>query len=358
VLIWLGVFLSLLSIPSVILSIRRLARLSIPVSQPRSLLIAASIAFLLIIPLIYFIHSNSNLLANPFLKVLFSFITVAIPLWWFIEFGQNRLPKSSRQRFWGLISYQVFAGMPLVFIVEVLLFVLAMILGGVWLANKNDFAPILMTLQTQMMVDPKNLSSVVEQIGPILQDPAVMVALFFSLSIVTPIVEEFLKPLALWCFIKRGWSESEGFSAGLVLGAAFALVESVSAVASLPQDNWTALLIARIGTGLLHTLTAGMTGWALVSCWKTGNYKRLGLVYLLSMTLHGVWNFCALVSGLGTNLDLFTNSILAAFAPIAPWVLGTLFAGMLFLLFFMNRKIRSSTTLPPPIPPLPFESIG
>ncbi len=358
VLVWLGIFLSLLAIPSVVLSIRRLARLPMPGNHSRSMVIAASIAFLVIIPLVYLVHTNPNLLSEPFLKVLFSFITVAVPLWWFIEFGQNNLPKSSRQRFWGFISFQMFAGMPIVFLVEIILFVLAMILGGVWLANKNEFAPILMTLQTQMMVDPKNMTSVIEKVTPLLQDPGVLVAIFFSLSIVTPLVEEFLKPLALWFFIKRGWSEAEGFSAGLVLGAAFALVESVSAVASLPQESWTGLLVARIGTGLLHTLTAGMTGWALVSAWKTGKYSRLGLVYLISMTLHGLWNFFALVSGLGTNLDLFAQSSFAAFAGSAPWVLGALFVGMLFMLFFMNRRIRLSTSQPPAIPPLPLESIG
>lgn len=355
VLVWLGIFFSLLTIPSIIFSIRRLARQPLPAAQPRSMLIAASIAFLAIIPLVYVINTNLTLLSNPFLKVFISFVTVAIPLWWFIEFGQNNLLKNCRQRFWGFINFQVFAGMPLVFLVEIVLFALAMILGGIWLANKNEFAPILMTLQTQLMVDPNNMTSVIEQVGPLMQDPAVLAALFFSLSIVTPIVEEFFKPLALWFFIKRGWSEAEGFSAGLVLGAAFALVESVSAVASLPQENWTILLVARIGTGLLHTLTTGLTGWALVSAWKTGNYKRLAVTYVVSMTIHGLWNFFALVSGLGTNIELFTHSSLAPLSMIAPWVLGSLFAGMMLILFYMNHKIRSTATPPPPIPPLPIE---
>lgn len=358
ILAWLGILLSLVSIPSLVLSIRRLARLPNPPNQPRSRLLAASITFLAILPLGFLVYSSPDLFSNSFLKVLISFITVAVPLWWFIELGQNKLPISSSQRFWGLINFQIFAGMPIVFFVEVVLFLLAMILGGVWLANKNSFAPLLMTLQTQIMVDPNNLSSVLNQVTPLLQKPGVLAAIFFSLSIVTPLVEEFFKPLALWFFIKRDWSESEGFSAGLVCGAAFALVESISAVVSMPQENWTVLLIARMGTGLLHTLTAGLTGWGLVSSWKMGNYKRLAVTYLVSMSLHGIWNFFALLSGLGTNLDLFANSTLAAFSSYAPWVLGTLFAAMLAILFLMNQRIRSTVSLPPPIPPLPIESMG
>ena len=359
VIVWLGVFLSLVAVPSLVLSIRRLARLPIATSQPRSTLISASIAFLAILPLGYLTYTFPNLLSNPFLKVLISFIMVAVPLWWFIELGQHQLPKSSRQRFWGLVNFQIFAGMPLVFLVEIVLFLTAMILGSVWLANKNEFAPILMTLQTQLMVDPANMSTaVIEQFGLLLQNPGILAAIFFSLAVVTPVVEEFFKPLALWFFIKREWSEAEGFSAGLVCGAAFALIESVSAVASLSQEKWTALLIARVGTGLLHTLTTGLTGWALVSAWKNGNYKRLVGTYLASMSLHGTWNFFALMSGLGTNLDFFADYSLTTFSNFAPWVLGVLFAVMLAILYIMNQKIRSTLPGPPPILPLQQETTG
>jgi hypothetical protein len=353
--VWLSVFLSLIAIPSLVLSIRRLARLPI-YNHPRSNLFAASIAFLVVIPLGYLAHIYPNLLTNSFLKVLFSFFMVTLPLWWFLELGQNKLVKSSSQRFWGLFNFQIFAGLPLVIIVEFTLLTLGIAFGSIVLFKLNTFAPLLMTLQTQMMIDPTNMNSVIEQFGTLLQDPGVLAAIFFSLSIVTPLVEEILKPLALWFFIKRDWSETEGFSAGLVCGAAFALVESVSAVASLPQENWTLLLIARIGTGLLHTLTTGLTGWALVSAWKNGNYKRLGVTYLISMSLHGVWNFFALMSGLGTNLQIFANLSLTGISSIAPWVLGGLFVAMLAALTLMNQRIRS-TQFPPFPPPLPTEIV-
>lgn len=358
VIVWVAILLSLISIPSLVLSIRRLARLPMPARQSRSMLVSSSIAFLASIPFIYFIYSTPDLLGNPFLKVLFSFITVSIPLWWFIELGQNKLAKSSPQRFWGLINFQIFAGLPIIFLIEVILFIIALVLGGVWLANKHEFAPILMTLQTQIMVDPKDMTAVINQISPLLQEPGVLAGLFFALVIVTPLVEEFLKPLALWFFIKSEWSEAEGFCAGLVCGAAFALVESVTAVVSLPQENWTVLLIARVGTGLLHTITAGLTGWALVSAWKNHNFKRLAVTYLISMSIHGVWNFLALLSGLGSNLELFNNPSITEFSKVAPWGMGLLFAGMLALLLFMNQRIRSTASFPPSIPPLPTESIG
>lgn len=349
--VWLGIIISLVTLPSIVLSIRRLARWSMPDFPSSKMLILSSIAFMIIIPLVYFLYKNPDLLSNSFLKVLLSFITVAIPLWWFVEFGQSRLTKISPQRFWGLINFQLFVGLPIIIVVEVTLFILALILGGAWLATNNVFKPLMMTLQTQLMLDPNDMTTLINQISPLLQQPEVLAGLFFSISIVTPLLEELLKPLALWFFIKQSWTEAEGFSAGLVCGAAFALMESVSAIVTLPQENWTALLIARIGTGLLHTLTTGLTGWGLVSAWKNANFKRLAITYLVSMSLHGLWNFFALLIGFDKNLGIFAKSSLTVFSDSAPWILGSLFAVMLAILFIVNRKIRS-TLPPPPIPPL------
>jgi len=358
VIVWVAFLFSLVTIPSLIYSIRRLARLPMPSAQNHSRLIVSSLFFLAIIALVYLVYTNPDVLSNSIVKVLFSFITVAVPLWWFIELGQNKLNKNSPQRFWGLINFQIFAGLPIVLLVEIILFTLALILGGVWLANKHQFAPILMTLQTQIMIDPKDMTAVINQISPLLQDPGVLAMIFFSFAIAIPLVEEFLKPLALWFFIKNDWTEVEGFSAGLVCGASFALVESVTAIVSLPQDSWTMLLIARVGTGILHTLTAGLTGWALVSAWKTGNYKRLAVAYLISMSLHGLWNCFALLSGLGSNLAVFANSSLVTISSYAPWVLCILFVAMLGMLFFMNRKLRRTSSYPPPLLPLTQDSVG
>jgi hypothetical protein len=74
--------------------------------------------------------------------------------------------------------------------------------------------------------------------------------------------------------------------------------------------------------------------------------------------VHGVWNFFALLSGLGSSFDFFSNSPLSTLSNLAPWVLGLLFIVMLALLFLMNQKIRSASALPPSIPPLPLETIG
>lgn len=353
-LIWYSILIALIAIPAMVLSIRRLGRIPSSQTNPRSHFLFATLSSVVLIPLAFLVSSQPGLLNTPLLKVLFTGIAVIIPLWWFVEFGRNRWTNFSAQRFWGLVNFQVFFGMPLIILLEMLVLVLVFVIGGVWLANQLEIKPLWMTLQTQLLIDPQDLGSLTEQFSSILRKPEVLAAGFFLAVILIPLLEEIFKPLALWFFIKRDWSPRDGFVAGLLCGAGFALVESITAVLSVPNDAWLGTSIARAGTGLLHTLTTGLTGWALVSAWMSGKYKQLGLVYLISSCIHGLWNFFALLLGLGTNLDLFSDSTLSNLSSAAPWVLGALFVGMLAILILMNRKIRSLNP-PPLIPPFPTE---
>ncbi len=347
--LWTGALVSLVAIPSLVLSIRRLARLPMPANGPRHLLLFAGIGFLLLLPLGILIHTRPDVLSFTPLYVLLSVLMLVIPLWWFVEIGQRGLNQGSPQRRWGIINYSVFFNMPLTILVEMIILMVVGVVALIWLWQQPDLKALWMTLQTQLILDPQAMTLPTQQLGSLLERPSVWIAGFFMICLLVPLVEELLKPLALWFFIKQEWSPSEGFSAGLLCGASFALVESITSLASVPQEAWLSTLIGRIGTCLLHTLTAGLTGWALTSSWRDSNYKRLGLTYLVCVFIHGSWNFFALVYGLGTDSELLGNSPLSGLAPVAPWILGALFVVMLVILFYMNRRIRS-TTCPPPLP--------
>ena len=357
VLIWANLLIALVTIPSLILSIRRLARVPVRQMGIRKGLLFSSILLLAMVPLVYLVYQDPSVLEHSFLSALLTVLVVAVPLWWFVEIGRRRLSTGSLQRQWGLVNFSIYAGLPVVIFVEILLILLVLILAGVWVAGQDDFKPILMTLQTQMMLNPQDFSILTERFGTLFQKPEVLVAGFGLAVILVPLIEELLKPLALWFFIKRDWSPSEGFTAGLLCGAAFALVESVFSIASVQGDAWLATLAGRVGTGLLHTLTAGITGWALVSTWRDGKFKRVGLAYLVSIAIHGLWNFFALLFGLSSTLALDVDPSMSTLIDASPWVLAALAVGMLLMLFFMNRKIAKS--IPPAvIPPLPPETMG
>lgn len=355
-LIWIVLLLAGLAIPSLILSIQRLSRKTMPVANPRHRLLISSLLCLLLIPILFLIYKTGVVSTIPSLMSILTILFVAIPLWWFVEFGQNKLNIGSPQKRWGLVSFEIFASMPLAIVIELFLIILVFIIGGIWLSQQAEFKPLLITLQTQLMLNPEDIQGLVGQFTPLLQKPQVLSCAIFMVAFLIPLVEEVTKPLALWFFIKHEWLPSDGFVAGLICGASFALVESVTALASISQEVWVATLVGRIGTGLLHTVTTGLTGWALASSWRDGKYKRVGIAYLISVTIHGLWNFFALLYGFGTNIEFLGLSSFSSVVNVSPWILGSLIIVMLSILFALNRKNRPSD-VPPSIPALPGNTL-
>jgi hypothetical protein len=97
-----------------------------------------------------------------------------------------------------------------------------------------------------------------------------------------------------------------------------------------------------MGTGVIHILTSGLTGWALALAWRERQYLRLGLVYLGVALIHGLWN--------GLTLLL----VFSGFSPLleqvhpdqwVPYVLvGMSIAGLASLLWINSRLRRTQTT--------------
>jgi hypothetical protein len=170
-------------------------------------------------------------------------------------------------------------------------------------------------------------------------------------------VEELFKPLALWIFIKRRWSPAEGFIAGMLSGAAFAIIESLISLAAATSADWLTIAGGRAAAALLHITTAGFIGWALTSSWIDGKYARIAFTYVGAVLMHGAWNFLALVVGLSAISDSAGFSPNLPQSNFAPWVMAALVVGLLALLVIMNVKLRNiyrssspPQQLPPPLP--------
>lgn len=355
-LIWISGALALITLPSLIFSVRRLTHKSIPQKSPRGLFMASSLSLVALVPLTFL---GSYLSSNQFpsaVKGVLTILSVAIPLWWIVELGRAQLQTGSPQRQWGLVNFGVFVTLPFVIFIEFILVAIGIGFAIMWLVQQPEFTPMFMQLQTQLKISPNEFPRILEQLKPILQKPGVIAAGFFGVSVLIPMMEELFKPLALWFFIKHNWSPAEGFTAGLLSGAAFALVESLTSLSAVPNEAWTVTVIGRVGTGLLHILTAGLTGWALTASWRDGKYQRIGFIFLASVGIHGLWNFFALLSGFGPSLNEQNTSYFESLTLISPWVMAVITVWMLTLLFAMNRKLRA-LPIPSEIPALPCETI-
>ena len=343
----------LLTIPTLVSSIRYLA--GRPSRPPvRRKLLYASLA-LILVPLLILL--SSQLPPNRsygWLPAIISVFTVLIPIWWFLELGRFRLPAGSVQRQWGLSTFSIFITLPVIILVEIIVLGLGLVFAALWLVQQPEFAPILSQFGSQSGLDLALLDELAANLVPLLSRPEVIAALLAAVVLVVPMLEELLKPLALWLLHKRGLSPVEGFTAGLICGAAFALLESLFSVSAVMPGDWLYTVTGRVGTGLLHIFTAGLNGWALASTWQDGRQLRVGLTYIFTVFIHGAWNFFAVVMGLHTITEL-PFSVFSALGASASWVLLGMALIMLIALVLVNRRLRRAAT-PPPLPAV--EQIG
>jgi hypothetical protein len=167
-------------------------------------------------------------------------------------------------------------------------------------------------------------------------------------AVIVPLIEEALKPAGVWLLAGRRLTPAAGFAAGVLSGTGYALIESLL-LSSGSGEDWAFLVFARIGTGTIHILTTGLVGWALALAWGENRYLRLGAVYLLAVSIHGLWNSLTLVTAF-TNLtpahtQLLSNSSIARLSQFAPYALVGI-AGVSFLaLIVCNRLLSRPATV-------------
>lgn len=340
---------SLLTIPSVTSAFRFLA--GRPPRQPvRHKFLFASLA-LALVPIIILLENTRVLDPAPaWLTSITNIHTVLIPIWWLLELGRLQLTSGSAQRQWGLFTFSTFVTLPVILLVEIIVIGVGVLVGAMWVVQQPEFAPILSQLGSPASFDPTLLEKLTTDLVPLLSRPEVVAALVAGITLIVPLIEEMLKPLGVWLFHNRSLTPAEGFTLGLLSGAVFALLESLFSISAVMPGDRLYTLTGRLGTGLLHTFTAGLNGWALAATWRDGKYARVGLSYGMSVLIHGAWNFFALLMGLHTAADELPSLVNPALTGMAVWVLSGIAFLLLISLIAFNRQLRHEPTAPP-LPP-------
>lgn len=278
-----------------------------------------------------------------------SILAVAIPLWWLVELGRRGL-RTTPQRTWGAVTTSLMGTIPLVIFVELLGFLFLGILIIMWLLGSSpDLFEQMQGLTQSIANGNAGAERMLSLLQPYLDRPGVLLIGVLILSVLTPLVEEFFKPLALWLIAGRQLSEAEGFTLGMVAGAIFALLETLGTLPGLSGrgDLWLALVLTRTGTGLLHVVCSGLVGWGLAAAWTHARYVRLAGLYLLAVVVHGSWNLFAQLLSLGKLLP--EDSLGATLGHAAPFMMGGLALLMAVGLVQANRYLQAHQ------PPLPVE---
>ncbi len=334
---WSGLLVAGLSLPSAVLALRKLmGRAPIMRNGRQSLKIASLLLLVWPLALLLAKSAVASSLAWLFLPPLL-ILVMGIPTLWLTSAARAGLPVESLQRGWGTASFSAVIGPALIILLEASLLVLALVAFGVWLIGQPGLLTELQQL-TETFTLQNDPTQLMELLQPHLEQPGVLAAGVAFIAVLVPLIEEAFKPLAAWLLAGRWLTPASGFSAGVLGGGMFALLESLGYLASAPAEGFVGFALARSGTLLLHVATAGLVGWGVGSALGEGRYLRLAWTYLAAVALHGVWNAVGILPALEELPGVIGS--LQGVAWIYPYALGALCVLLAAILFGLNIHLR------------------
>jgi hypothetical protein len=311
----------------------------------------ANACFILVPVLIvigYFVSGNAVLatILLPFLQLA----VVAFPLLWMLVTGRRNLSSGSSQHDWGIFSFSVTVTMPLIIVIETAL-IIGIIVGVlvIFAVMSPEILQQFSSTMERLMNASVDRETVLRILRPYLAQPAVIYFLIAITAGMIPLLEELFKPLALWCFAGRPLTPRDGFVGGMICGAAFALIESLGALASPAPESWAVIAIGRIGTGILHITASGLVGWGMAKAWNESKYGSLAASYLAAVSLHSLWNISALMTGL-RELAQFSPFLVGKFdgyIQASPFILVMLAFLMVSIILKANSELQSEKQAAP-----------
>ncbi|GAB4486993.1 MAG: hypothetical protein Fur0016_17210 [Anaerolineales bacterium] len=335
--------LGALLMPGAYLNARKFFNLPEPRFSLRGITPGWLVVTLLVVWVISLAFGNS-LVVNPALSLfvlpVVNVIALTLPMAMVLVISLRGLSLPSPRRAWSIFGASAVLGPTLAIFFELLAFVSFALLFMLY-ANWTPGLQIpLRLLLEELQSETGSMEFISQQAVTLLLSPGAALFLLGLFALAVPVIEEAFKVFLLWFYAGRMRSPVEGFVAGALCGAAFALAENIG-FSSVGAEGWLANVLTRATAILPHVFNSGLVGWGLVMAWQRRGYVRLGLAYLAAVLVHGAWN--------ALSVALALNSISGFAAEVSPLIetplpaaitWGVLVFGILLGLFLANRQMR------------------
>ncbi|MDP1547840.1 MAG: hypothetical protein Q8L87_17670, partial [Anaerolineales bacterium] len=188
------------------------------------------------------------------LPILTLFV-ILTPIWIVFGIGSNGLDAGPRWQFFAILGLSMTVA-PVLMIVLELITLVALVVGGIVLLASSQPGLVMefSNSMQRLLEQPGNQELILQVLTPYIANPVVIATGIGYIAIIVPLIEELLKPLAVWLFAGKLTSPMQGFVLGMLSGAAFSVFESLNASAD-GSTAWVVIVSARAGTGILHMLT-------------------------------------------------------------------------------------------------------
>lgn len=263
------------------------------------------------------------------------------PIWVLFGIGTRGIRKGPRWRFFAVLGLSMTLAPAAITVFELASALLLAAGGAVYLAAAQPALLDEMLNIVSRINAETSPEALLNLLAPVITNPALIAAGIGYIAVVVPLIEEALKPLAVWLFAKEIESPAQGFALGMLCGAGFAIFESLNASAD-GTTNWPVIASARAGTSLLHLAASGLMGWGIVSAFKEGRLGRSAAAYFAAVLIHGVWNAAAAGAGLAAmGESIGKPEWLFNFLPALLCGLLVMGIGMFAVLAASNRRLRA-----------------
>jgi len=334
-------FAGILLIPSTIYSGRRLFGNRPPVLVQWDKMIW--LAYIFPIPILFGYLIQIGPMWGQYLLPIVHVLANGASIFWVLNLGRMKFPPKSAQRNWGAFGVGLTLTPAITFVIEILLLIIIGLFWLVLIQTRPDLEQEIRYLLNMVAESSVESEIPARWVGEFVARPEVTGSIFLYFSLLIPLVEELLKPLAVYFLLGRKLQPWEGFMIGATSGAGYALFENLTIGAG--ADTWTFVMVSRLGTVAIHILTTGLVGWGLVSAWSEKKIGRLIGSFIAAVALHGVWNglniFTSL-AGFPSYQDQISPFLLnfARYAPVGLilLVLGSM-AGLIRANLLLRRAI-------------------
>lgn len=276
-------------------------------------------------------------------------LAIGLPVYWLVYLAVRHLPLGHPQRLWGVLGSGLLMGPAFILVLEIGALMLYGLVAVVALMSQPQAIDQLNALMQHLQATPQAAPNLLmDFFQPYITRPGVIFGAFSFAAVIVPLIEELFKPIGVWLLAGRGLTPAAGFAAGAISGAGYALFESLSLTAD--GASWVFVVVARFGTDIIHVLTAGLTGWALVLAWREKRYLRLAVTYLCAVAIHGLWNGLTVFSTLAGLASLQGSGaslpLVEKVGGVAPFGLIFLALGGFVVLLRSNRMLREPSPQP------------
>lgn len=278
---------------------------------------------------------------------ILSVLMITLPIWMFYGIGSNGIYPGARWRFFSILGLSMTIAPFIMFMLESVLLIFIVILASIYLAVSQPNLVNEISRIAQAVSNETSPEAILSMVAPYITNPLVIGTAIGYISVLVPVIEELLKPLAVWLFARKIETPAQGFVLGMLSGAGFALFESLNASAD-GSTSWAVIVGARAGTSLLHMTTSGLMGWGIVTVFKEKKYLRFLGTLLSAVLLHGIWNACALGAGITASGEFLGKpEWLINYTPALLCGLLVMAVGIFAVLTASNRRLKKLALIAP-----------